>query len=146
VRDAIEIRRSGDDWWVDVNQKGRLQSRKFPDRAQARKFVGELGRGQPAVEWALRREASRFSLQRRTPTFQQVAVGKSLRLARETRGLSLRRAASLSGGELSPAGLGLIEQGKRAPTLRSLEAIAKATGAAITVDASGVRVELREET
>jgi hypothetical protein len=133
------------DWTVTFTEDARPRVKKCKDRPQARAFVGTLGRGRPEVEAALRRESSRHTLHRRQPTFQQRAVAKTLRLAREARGLSLREAAGFSGGLLSPAGLSLIERGERVPTLTSLEAIAKATRAVITLDASGVHVTQREE-
>lgn len=50
--------------------------------------------------------------------------------------------ADLTNGEVSYAALSRIEMGTRYPTLRTLEALAQAMGAAFTVTAEGTRMRL----
>jgi transcriptional regulator with XRE-family HTH domain len=68
-------------------------------------------------------------------------LGVKILNAREAAGLSLREVAEASGGRLTPGGLSMIEQGKRYPTLRTLEALSRVLQLRITVTPSGVRLE-----
>jgi transcriptional regulator with XRE-family HTH domain len=67
-------------------------------------------------------------------------IGTQLRDAREAVALPLREVADRSGGRVTAGGLSLIEQGKRYPNLRTLEALAAVLGVTITVRPKGVDV------
>jgi DNA-binding XRE family transcriptional regulator len=125
------------------------QKRPFPDRGQARWFVrvelvkAGLPRGE--ARRVLAQEASRQSLLTRSNLTNARAedFGRTLQLARQAKGLSLRDAARSSG--ISPSGLSLIERGRRTPSHPTLEAVARAYGIAIAIDPDGTRVGPREE-
>jgi transcriptional regulator with XRE-family HTH domain len=67
-----------------------------------------------------------------------MSLGLQLRRARRRAGLSLRDVAARTGGALSPGALSLIETGKRYPSLRTLETLARVLDLAITVSAEGL--------
>jgi transcriptional regulator with XRE-family HTH domain len=76
---------------------------------------------------------------------KSTAIGMQLRAARKVRGLTLRDVAARSRGTLSPAGLSLVEQGKRHPTLRTLLALVRVLGLEVTVNRKGVTVRREEQ-
>jgi hypothetical protein len=70
-----------------------------------------------------------------------MSLGLQLRRARSGAGLSLRDVAQRTGGTLSPGALSLIETGKRYPSLRTLETLARVLNLVITVSAERVSTE-----
>lgn len=68
-------------------------------------------------------------------------IGKELYRKRANARLTLYDVCSLTGGEITPAGLSLIERGKRKPNLATLEVLAKALKLTITVSPRGVVVK-----
>ena len=99
---------------------------RFSERRKARRFVRvDLVEAGYPVGGALRlldQEAREWSGRNRPTKASAVQLGRSLRLAREAQGLSLRDAAAWA--TLSPRkACGCLEQGKRTARLSTLEAI-----------------------
>lgn len=126
--------------WED----GSPRHKRFVDpqaRAKARRFVKvdlvERGLPKADAKSELAREASRESLRKRSAVPDRTAadLGRRLRLARESTGLSLRAAAGRSG--LSPSGLSLLERGARTASHTSLLAVARTYNVAICIDPDG---------
>src|SRR3989442_90958 len=88
---------------------------------------GAAVRGAPfrgASKSAVIRDAVRVFLAGRLSN--KHSLGTQLRDARKAAGLGLRGAAMETQGELTPAGLSLIERDKHRPGVASLEALARA--------------------
>jgi len=67
-------------------------------------------------------------------------IGERIRIARETRGLSLREVAERS--RISPGALSMIERGKRPnPSAHTLQALARVLNVRFVIGSRGVGLE-----
>jgi len=108
------------------------------DESRDRKKLRERS---AASHSAIARDALRIFLGTR---LAKGSVGTQLRAARKALGVGIRGAAKATDGELTSAGLSLIERDKHSPRVNSLRALAKALDLTIVIDADGIAVFTRK--